>query len=83
MTEPHQRGRTSVDVADIDTMTVKELLLYMMDKHVSSLVIPFGTEIFAHVALVFDHVESSKLSEHLKKVTYVAIQKQNAKYTSG
>lgn len=85
MTEEYQRTRMSVDVVNSKTMTVGDLLLYMMERKLSQVVIPFvggecDTPIFFHVAAVVDQQESAKLSDDVKKRTYAAIVKVNAKY---
>jgi hypothetical protein len=83
MTEEYQRTRISLTVKNIDTLTVKDLIKWMLEDRMSQVVVPFNTgaqEAFVHVALVFDAVESAKLSDHVKRCTYESIKKANAKY---
>lgn len=80
VTEDYQRTRISVHVKNIEVMTVKELFELMTVEKMSQVVMPFGDQFFFHVALVPDAVESAKLSDHIKKCTYEAIKKANARY---
>lgn len=72
------RSEVTVQVMSADT-PLSELLRLMLDQKISHCEIPHGEEMFVHIAMVFDRVESSKLTVHLDKVTLAAIDKANAR----
>jgi hypothetical protein len=78
MEEKAARSDVTVQVMSADT-TLRELLKYMLDQRMSHVEIPYGESMFVHLAIVFDRVESSKLTVHLDKVTLDSIHKANAK----
>lgn len=83
LTHDYQKTRVSVHVKNIEKMTVKELFEFMITGQMSQTVMPFGDQFFFHIAMVADAGESAKLSDHIKRCTYEAIQKANARYTGG
>lgn len=75
---PGPHSTVSVQVMSPDT-PLRELLQYMLDRHIAHAEMPYSDAMFVHIALMFDRVESSKLSAHLDKVTLAAIHKANEK----
>lgn len=73
------RDRITFGVINPKTTTIQDLLDRMMTERISQFVLPYGDELFVHIAVLFDRVESSKLEVHLSKVTLAAIQKANAR----
>lgn len=73
--------RVSFDVLDAKSETVNDLINRMLTGKMSHVVISYGEHMHVHVALMFDRVESSRLQEHLSKVTQIAIVKANARAT--
>jgi hypothetical protein len=72
------RSDVSVKVISADT-SLRALLQYMLDQHIAHCEVPYGETMFVHIAIVFDRVESSKLTVHLDKVTLAAIRKANTR----
>jgi hypothetical protein len=72
------KSKVSVSVLSPDT-SMRDLLQFMLGQHISHAEIPYGDSMFVHIAIVFDSVESSKLTVHLDKVTLDAIHKANEK----
>lgn len=71
-------SQVSVQVMKADT-PLSDLLSMMLNKQLSHIEIPYGDAMFVHLAIVFDRLESSKLTVHLDKVTLAAIRKANEK----
>lgn len=77
------KSTVTMQVMSLDT-SLRDLLQWMMQQQISHCEMPFGeAESYVHLALVFDRVESSKLSAHLDTVTLTAIQKANARLGGG
>ena len=71
------RSSVTVQVMSADS-SLRTILKWMLDQHISHAEIPFGKSMFVHLAIVFDRVESSKLTVHLDKVTLAAIHKSSS-----